>query len=129
MSTFFYWSASLGNGRKWIGLYQGPGAIVVGGVLVKDPTRHTPSSGLWGYRLPKPKFLPEFWPSKNPENVQYYFGFSVQYIDYGPGRIFVVAIPFWFLVLLSAAGLWLAWRKTQPEFRGFPVEMKSTPPK
>jgi len=31
-------------------------------------------------------------------------------------------IPFWFPTLLSAILVWLAWRKTRPVRRGFPVE-------
>lgn len=56
-----------------------------------------------------------------------YFGFS-----YRHGRQLtnppafdpaIVTIPLWFPTLLSSGLLWLAWRKTRPKPRGFPVEV------
>ena len=35
-----------------------------------------------------------------------------------------LTIPFWFPTTISAAVLWLVWRKTRPRPRGFPVEVK-----
>ena len=124
-STFYFYSAAFGNDRHWIGLNQGPGTIIVGGVWIKDPAFHTPNSGLLGWRLWEPKFWPEFWPSKLPGTTQYFLGFSFQY-DSVPGgyQRLHVAVPFWFLTLLSGGGVWVVWRKTRRgEFRGFPVEV------
>ena len=53
-------------------------------------------------------------------------GFDLRYSDWGKGlRSFYLAIPLWFPTLLSAALLWLVWRKTRPKVKGraFPVEL------
>jgi hypothetical protein len=50
----------------------------------------------------------------------YYLGF---FLKIGPDENYV-AIPFYFPTLISAALLWLVWRKTRPKAKGraFPVE-------
>jgi hypothetical protein len=44
-------------------------------------------------------------------------------------RMYAVTIPLWFPTLLSAALLWLVWRKTKPRTmgQGFPVEPTAKP--
>ncbi|MEI8196438.1 MAG: hypothetical protein WCI73_11055 [Phycisphaerae bacterium] len=75
---------------------------------------------------------PSFW---LPEYLRShsFLGFVVYHyevISFTSGfKFYSVYVPFWFLILLSAAVLFIVWRKTRPknqQLRAFPLEVKAS---
>ena len=62
-----------------------------------------------------------FWPPELFWDHHMFWGFG---FDHRASAFTRFAVPYWFTILVSAALLWLVWRKTRPKPKGraFPVE-------
>ena len=67
---------------------------------------------------------PSNYPADGIASPHYFLGFAWGRADFPSEGIFV-AFPFWFPTAISAALLWLVWRKTRSKTKGraFPVEL------
>ena len=67
---------------------------------------------------------PRYWPAQSP----YLFGFHIDRVADPLGYQYVLAVPFWFPLLLSCALSFLTYRKTRPKPQpqsAFPVEVRA----
>ena len=82
----------------------------------------------WNYRsAPQPANLRSNWRSYWPGNIEgshNFFGFRYRHSTIS-GQDWTLAVPYWFLLLVFSANLYVVWRKTgKPKpGRAFPVEL------
>ncbi|MCL2639256.1 MAG: hypothetical protein FWD53_00270 [Phycisphaerales bacterium] len=131
-SALYFCTASLWRGHREIKVMTAQGGVCFHSIRYNGSV----TGNHWNYFC---CYYPtQFWPAYSVKRNSgwgfYFFGFGYSHSDRLSYKVMAfnqtVTLPFWFFILLSAAGLWFVWRKTRPKLdprTAFPVEVNPTP--
>ncbi len=117
------WSRSHRTGIEYGHHDRFAGCVSVWGTVdVQWGTTYRPlPDGLWCYASPEP--ISHFWPVDSMFDS--ILGFAYSHTSTRLDTYYLLGVPWWFLILVFSAILYLVWRKTRPRRTGraFPVEL------